>query len=84
MFSSRARYLARSSRSFASVAAGNPSPFAVFDKHAKKMQKDRAALKNDGESSRTVDYIRNEVADRMLERFEVRKIAYPTLSLPIL
>ncbi|KAF9031826.1 S-adenosyl-L-methionine-dependent methyltransferase [Hymenopellis radicata] len=43
------------------------------------MQKDRAALKNDGESSRTVDYIRNEVADRMLERFEDIKRKFGTI-----
>jgi NADH dehydrogenase [ubiquinone] 1 alpha subcomplex assembly factor 5 len=32
------------------------------------MQKDRAALRED---SRTVDYVREEVADRMMERFSV-------------
>ncbi|KAK7054105.1 S-adenosyl-L-methionine-dependent methyltransferase [Favolaschia claudopus] len=41
-------------------------PFQVFDRDAKRMQKDRAALRDD---SRTVDYVREEVADRMMERF---------------
>ncbi|PVF94775.1 S-adenosyl-L-methionine-dependent methyltransferase [Serendipita vermifera] len=44
------------------------SPFAVFDRAAKRIQRDRAALKDGGESSRTVDYLRNEVAERMIER----------------
>ncbi|KIO29494.1 hypothetical protein M407DRAFT_168422 [Tulasnella calospora MUT 4182] len=33
------------------------------------MQKDRAAAFKDGKQSRTVDYVRNEVADRLSERF---------------
>lgn len=66
-----ARCLSRPTRSFASIAPANVSPFLVFDRRAKQLQKDRAASKNDGADSRTVDYIRNEVADRMLERFEV-------------
>ncbi|KAF7355713.1 Arginine-hydroxylase NDUFAF5, mitochondrial [Mycena sanguinolenta] len=41
-------------------------PFQVFDRNAKRIQKDRAALRED---SRTVDYVREEVADRMMERF---------------
>ncbi|KAJ7068721.1 S-adenosyl-L-methionine-dependent methyltransferase [Mycena amicta] len=41
-------------------------PFQVFDRNAKRIQKDRAALR---ESSRTVDYVRDEVADRIMERF---------------
>lgn len=36
------------------------------------MQKDRAAV--NVERSRTVDYLRAEVAERLFERFEVRKI----------
>jgi NADH dehydrogenase [ubiquinone] 1 alpha subcomplex assembly factor 5 len=49
------------------------SPFAVFDRTAKRIQRDRAALKDGGESSRTVDYLRNEVAERMIERLLVCK-----------
>jgi hypothetical protein len=47
------------------------SPFAVFDRTAKRIQRDRAALIDGGESSRTVDYLRNEVAERMIERLLV-------------
>ncbi len=37
------------------------------------MQKDLSALRNAGEPSRVVDYVRDEVADRMMERFMVRQ-----------
>ena len=35
----------------------------------KRLQKDRAVAWDGGNRSRTVDYVRNEVADRMIERF---------------
>jgi len=45
------------------------SPFQVFDRQAKRLQKDRAATRDGGNRSRTVDYVRDEVANRMIERF---------------
>ncbi|KAJ7368776.1 S-adenosyl-L-methionine-dependent methyltransferase [Mycena albidolilacea] len=65
MFRSLARRAALSSAS----PSANPhtlGPFQVFDRNVKRIQKDRAALRED---SRTVDYVREEVADRMMERF---------------
>ncbi|KAH9077223.1 S-adenosyl-L-methionine-dependent methyltransferase [Lactarius deliciosus] len=61
-------------RSFASLASSQvnsatQSPFQVFDREAKRSQKDRAVARDGGNRSRTVDYVRNEVADRMIERF---------------
>ncbi|KAJ7167616.1 S-adenosyl-L-methionine-dependent methyltransferase [Mycena filopes] len=57
----------------AAISPASPSanphtlgPFQVFDRNAKRIQKDRAAL---SEASRTVDYVREEVADRLMERF---------------
>ena len=44
----------------------------MFDRNAKMIQKDRAAAHDDGERSRTVDYVREEVADAMIERLLVR------------
>jgi NADH dehydrogenase [ubiquinone] 1 alpha subcomplex assembly factor 5 len=44
------------------------SPFRLFDRNAKRIQKDRAASRESGERSRTVDYVREEVADRLFER----------------
>lgn len=41
----------------------------MFDRNAKILQKNGAATRNGGASSTTVDYIRNEVAERMMERF---------------
>ncbi|GBE80109.1 S-adenosyl-L-methionine-dependent methyltransferase [Sparassis latifolia] len=62
-------------RSYASVSSSsspiNPNtvrPFQVFDRNAKRLQKDRAASREDGVRSRIVDYVRDEVADRMIER----------------
>lgn len=73
-----------STRRFASHSASSPppsfntiGPYQVFDRNVKCMQKDRAALRNGGERSRVVDYVRDEVADRMMERFLVR---YPSIS----
>ncbi|TFK25919.1 S-adenosyl-L-methionine-dependent methyltransferase, partial [Coprinopsis marcescibilis] len=63
-------------RSLASISSNssptNPysvGPYQIFDRDVKRMQKDRAAALDDGERSRTVDYVRDEVADRLMERF---------------
>jgi NADH dehydrogenase [ubiquinone] 1 alpha subcomplex assembly factor 5 len=45
--------------------------YQVFDRAAKRKQRDRAASKDAGAASRTVDYVRDEVADRMMERLLV-------------
>lgn len=63
-------------RTYASVSASSPNPntvgpFQVFDRSAKRTQKDRAAARDGGARSRTVDYVRDEIADRMIERFQV-------------
>ncbi|KAJ7755999.1 S-adenosyl-L-methionine-dependent methyltransferase [Mycena metata] len=67
----------------ASISSASPSanphtlgPFQVFDRNAKRIQKDRAALK---EGSRTVDYVREEVADRLMERFLDIKRTFGTI-----
>ncbi|KAF9006693.1 S-adenosyl-L-methionine-dependent methyltransferase [Cyathus striatus] len=72
----RSWQLCSQSRSFAAVNLNTPSPslgtvgpYQVFDRNAKKLQKDRAVTRNNGERSRTVDYLRDEIADRMMERF---------------
>lgn len=62
-------------RSYAAISSSSPiptvGPYQVFDRHAKMTQRDRAALREEGKRSRTVDYVRDEVAERMLERFLV-------------
>ena len=74
------------SRQLASVPSSqvNPAlnPFQVFDRHAKLLQKDRAAAREDGNRSRTVDYVRDEVADRMIERFLASAVADPPFIFP--
>ena len=79
MLSSRLRTttLRTLTRGYASPSSSSPvnpysvGPFQVFDRHVKRLQKDRAAAKEGGQRSRTVDYVRDEVADRMVERFLV-------------
>lgn len=51
--------------------ASTMGPFRVFDRDMKRMQRDRAAVVDNGDRSRTVDYLRDEVADRLVERFAV-------------
>ncbi|KAJ7437094.1 S-adenosyl-L-methionine-dependent methyltransferase [Mycena galericulata] len=73
----------RSLARLAAISPASPSanphtlgPFQVFDRNAKRIQKDRAALR---EGSRTVDYVREEVADRMMERFMDIKRTFGTI-----
>ncbi|KAI9466971.1 S-adenosyl-L-methionine-dependent methyltransferase [Lactarius psammicola] len=68
-------------RSFASLSSSQAtqSPFQVFDRLAKRSQKDRAVACDGGSRSRTVDYVRNEVADRMIERFLDIKRNFPSI-----
>ncbi len=65
-------------RPFASLAS--QSPFKVFDRQVKRSQKDRAVARDGGNRSRTVDYVRNEVAERMIERFLARIRPYEPIS----
>jgi len=64
-------------RAFSSPSA--VSPYRVFDRTAKQIQKDRTAIRNGGERSRVVDYVRNEVADRMMERLLDIKRKFDTI-----
>jgi NADH dehydrogenase [ubiquinone] 1 alpha subcomplex assembly factor 5 len=72
-----AKPLSISARTLASAASDGPfnphsvGPFQVFDRHAKRLQKDRAAARDGGARSRTVDYVREEVAERLIERMLV-------------
>ena len=60
------------SRSLASVTdTVAPAPYQIFDRYAKVLQKDRSAAPNRVENSRTVDYVRDEIADRLIERMLV-------------
>ena len=62
------RHLARA---FASEASFTASAYRVFDREVKRRQKDCAVSRDGGKRSRTVDYVRDEVADRMMERLLV-------------
>jgi hypothetical protein len=57
------------SLSHSQIDVATRSPYQVFDRHAKRLQKDRAAARDAGNRSRTVDYVRDDVANRMMERF---------------
>jgi NADH dehydrogenase [ubiquinone] 1 alpha subcomplex assembly factor 5 len=61
-------------RSFASVKGTQPhvlNAYQVFDRRAKQLQKDRGASGNGPVDNLAVDYLREEVAQRMFERFLV-------------
>jgi NADH dehydrogenase [ubiquinone] 1 alpha subcomplex assembly factor 5 len=64
----------RSMAVLAPVSRESLAPFQVFDRRVKEIQKDRASARDGGEQSRTVDYIRNEVAERLNERLLVREL----------
>ncbi|KAK6529192.1 hypothetical protein TWF281_008376 [Arthrobotrys megalospora] len=49
-----------------SARAGGMASFQIFDRHVKRLQRDRAATSL--EESRNVDYLRDEVANRLVER----------------
>lgn len=61
--------LARSARRGYAVQAPGAPRLQVFDRRAKWMQKERAA--GDLDTSRRVDYLRDEVAARLCERLLV-------------
>lgn len=63
------RFYSRSLASIADTVA--PAPYQIFDRYTKVLQKDRSAAPNRAEDSRTVDYVRDEVADRLIERMLV-------------
>ncbi|KAG5648794.1 hypothetical protein DXG03_000143 [Asterophora parasitica] len=72
---SNARWVAHR-RGFAAVSSSSPpprtgtvGPYQVFDRNVKRIQKDQGATRDGGVRSTTVDYVRDEVADRMMERF---------------
>ncbi|OBZ89759.1 NADH dehydrogenase [ubiquinone] 1 alpha subcomplex assembly factor 5 [Choanephora cucurbitarum] len=58
--------IAVGSKRFYASATSTPQPFQVFDRHVKLLQKDRAA--SDVEQSRTVDYLKDEIAARVADR----------------
>lgn len=79
-----ARHAARPwTRGFASESSSSfPSAtgvYQVFDRAAKRKQRDRAVSRDAGVGSRTVDYIRDEVADRMMERLLDIKRKFDTI-----
>ena len=72
-----------SQRGFAAISSSLPSsagtvgPYQIFDRRTKRLQKNRAVTRDGSIRSITVDYLRDEVADRMMERFLVCFRAYP-------
>ncbi|PFH49262.1 hypothetical protein AMATHDRAFT_5076 [Amanita thiersii Skay4041] len=76
------RWTARSFASSPSASVQNfnvTNPYQVFDRQVKRMQRDRAANLDGGARSTTVDYVRNEVADRLMERFMDIKRQFDTI-----
>ncbi|KAJ9069005.1 hypothetical protein DSO57_1022992 [Entomophthora muscae] len=74
------------SRTLASITvdsggqARKPSPsHIVFDKGAKVWHRDRSVLGAQVELSKSTDYLKDEVAQRVTERFQVIKRRFPTI-----
>ena len=63
-------------RLFASASFNTTNPYQVFDRRVKRHQRDVAASIDGGTRSVTVDYVRDEAAERLLERFVVRLPAF--------
>lgn len=61
-----------SQRRFLATASNPNAPptFQVFNRAVKRLQRDRAAANK--KASRNVDYLKDEVADRLVERILVR------------
>lgn len=59
--------IARRRLATAAAAAATPS-FQVFDRTTKRLQRDRAGLNS---ASRSTDYLKDEVASRLVERLLV-------------
>ena len=57
------------SRRSLATASSSPPPIQVFNRNAKRMQRDRSAL--DPSASRRVDYLKDAVAERLVERLMV-------------
>ena len=68
------------STSRASPSIPNPSAYAVFDRNAKRMQKNRAVRK-DIKHSRLTDYIRDEVAGNLVDRLLVSVLSNPVRTM---
>ncbi|RIB18145.1 S-adenosyl-L-methionine-dependent methyltransferase [Gigaspora rosea] len=64
-------------RTYASSKKSQVSAFTVFDRKAKKLQRNRAAL--DIETSKQVDYLKDEVAHRLVDRLLDIKRNYDTI-----
>ncbi|CAG8614234.1 4929_t:CDS:2 [Paraglomus brasilianum] len=53
-------------RHASTTSSGTPAEFRIFDRAAKQRQRDRAAA--DEENSRVADYLKDEVAERVVDR----------------
>ncbi|GAA5861531.1 hypothetical protein JCM1840_005401 [Sporobolomyces johnsonii] len=68
---------ARRSYAVPSFAPSSASPFAVFDRNLKRQQRDRAA--RDKQRSRLTDYVKDDVAQSMVDRLLDIKRRYPLI-----
>lgn len=70
MFSNTFRQVVKQSSIARRQYSAAPQAFQVFDRKVKCMQKDRAA--SNVEESRTVDYLKDEIAARVADRLLVK------------
>jgi NADH dehydrogenase [ubiquinone] 1 alpha subcomplex assembly factor 5 len=72
MFSTTIRQLTKQSGLLRRQYVATPQAFHVFNRDVKRLQKDRAASKV--EESRTVDYLKDEIAARVADRLLVTNL----------
>lgn len=63
------------------LATSTQNTYKVFNRDVKRLQRDLAARGNRAERSRVVDYIRDEAAEGLIERFLVRVLYKCPMSL---
>ena len=69
MFTTTIRHLNRTGLFTKRSYVATPQAFHIFDRNVKRLQKDRAA--SNAEESRTVDYLKDEIAARVADRLLV-------------
>lgn len=66
-------------RTSSSTLDSTPGPYKVFDRSTLLHHRDLAFGNSNAERSRTVGYLREEIGERVMERFEVRSSLRPPI-----
>jgi len=64
---------------FRLIRAYSQSPLLIFDRNANQWHRNRSALPTGVELSKATDYLKDEVANRLLDRLQVIKRQFPVI-----